>query len=292
METTKHGRNIVSIRCKDGDQFLLLSDLHFDHPKCRRDLLQDHIEKAINLGAKILINGDFFCIMQGKYDKRASKDDIRPEHQGGNYFDLVVNEAVEWWAKYADHLLFVGYGNHETAVSKRHEIDLTERFVSLLNYKTGSKVLNGGYAGWIVFNVYRRDDAKTYLNFKVKYHHGHGGGGVVTKGVIQHQRMGAQVDGADVLWMGHVHELYHHINIKEALQVVTPYEIKQRIQHDIRTSTYKDEFTDGAFGWHIERGAYGKPIGGYLMRLNYVRDRKEKERNYINPDFQAIYSNI
>ena len=197
METTKYGRNVIEIRCKDGDQFLLLSDLHFDHPKCRRDLLKDHIEKAIDLGAKILINGDFFCIMQGKYDKRASKDDIRPEHQGGNYFDLVVNEAVEWWAKYADHLIFVGYGNHETAVSKRHEIDLTERFVSLLNYKTGSKVLNGGYAGGIVFNV-ARHKGNSSKNFKIKYHHGHGGGGPVTKGVIQHQRMGAQVDGAEI----------------------------------------------------------------------------------------------
>jgi len=292
METIKYGRNVISIKCHDGDLFLLLSDLHFDHPKCRRDILQEHIEKSISLGAKFLINGDFFCIMQGKYDKRGGKDDIRPEHLGGNYFDLVVNEAVEWWAKYADHLLFVGYGNHETSVTKRHEIDLTERFVSLLNYKTGSKVLNGGYAGWVVFTVYRDNGATTCRNFKIKYHHGHGGGGPVTKGVIQHQRMGAQVDGADVLWMGHVHELYHHINIKETIGTLPPYEIKQRVQHDIRTSTYKDEFTDGAFGWHVERGAYGKPIGGYLMRLNYVRERKEKEVGFINPDFQAIYSNI
>jgi hypothetical protein len=29
-----------------------------------------------------------------------------------------------------------------------------------------------------------------------------------------------------------------------------------------------------------------------LMRLNYIRERKEKEVGFINPDFQAIYSNI
>ena len=128
--------------------------------------------------------------------------------------------------------------------------------------------------------------------FRSKYHHGHGGGGPVTKGVIQHQRMGAQVDGADVLWMGHVHELYHHINIKETVGNIAPYIVSQRIQHDIRTSTYKDEFTDGAFGWHIERGAYGKPVGGYLMKLNFIRERKDKESVHVHPDFQAIYSNI
>lgn len=292
MKTLKFGRNIIDIECTDGDKFLLLSDIHFDHPKCRRDLLQDHIEQAINQGAKILINGDFFCLMQGKYDKRANKQDIRPEHIGPNYFDLVVNEAVEWWAKYADHLLFVGYGNHETSVIKRNEIDMTERFVSTLNYKTGANVLNGGYAGWIVFSV-NRGKSNTYRKFFMKYHHGHGGGGVVTKGVIQHQRMGAQVDGADVLWMGHVHELYHHINIKETISRAKPYHNKQRIQHDIRTSTYKDEFTDGSFGWHIERGAYGKPIGGYLMQLNYERDRSQGiETTNIEADFKAIYSTI
>lgn len=292
MKTTKYGRNIIDIECTDGDKFLLLSDLHFDHPKCRRDLLEQHIDQAIKEGAKILINGDFFCLMQGKYDKRSNKQDIRPEHMGPNYFDLVVNEAVEWWAKYADHLIFVGYGNHETSVIKRNEIDLTERFVSTLNYKTGANVLNGGYAGWIVFNV-TRTGSDVYRKFYVKYHHGHGGGGVVTKGVIQHQRMGAQVDGADVLWMGHVHELYHHINIKETISRAKPYRNQQRIQHDIRTSTYKDEFTDGAFGWHIERGAYGKPIGGYLMQLNFQRDRKhEMELTSIEADFKAIYSTI
>lgn len=291
MKTTKYGRNVIDIDCHDGDKFLLLSDLHFDHPKCRRDLLEQHLNQAINEGAKILINGDFFCIMQGKYDKRASKQDIRPEHIGYNYFDLVVNEAVEWWAKYAHHLLFVGYGNHETSVIKRHEIDLTERFISTLNYKTGAHVLNGGYAGWIVFNVHRTE--KTYLKFFIKYHHGHGGGGVVTKGVIQHQRMGAQVDGADVLWMGHVHELYHHVNIKESISRATPYRNIQKVQHDIRTSTYKDEFEDGSFGWHIERGAYGKPIGGYLMQLNYDRVQKDGvDKGMINADFKAIYSNL
>ena len=291
MKTTKYGRNVIAIECKDGDKFLLLSDLHFDHPKCRRDLLTQHLDQAINEGAKMLINGDFFCIMQGKYDKRASKQDIRPEHIGHNYFDLVVNEAVEWWAKYAHHLLFVGYGNHETSVIKRHEIDLTERFVSTLNYKTGANVLNGGYAGWIVFDVYR--NANTYKKFYIKYHHGHGGGGVVTKGVIQHQRMGAQVDGADVLWMGHVHELYHHVNIKESISRKQPYKNTQKIQHDIRTSTYKDEFEDGAFGWHIERGAYGKPIGGYLMQLNVDRSQMDNvEHVNLQADLKAVYSTI
>jgi len=291
VKTTKYGRNIIEIECNDGDKFLLLSDLHFDHPKCRRDLLEQHLEQAIKEEAKALINGDFFCLMQGKYDKRANKQDIRPEHIGHNYFDLVVNEAVEWWAKYAHHLLFVGYGNHETSVIKRNEIDLTERFVSTLNYKTGASVLNGGYAGWIVFDVYRNET--TYRKFFVKYHHGHGGGGPVTKGVIQHQRMGAQVDGADVLWMGHVHELYHHVNIKEYLSRMKPYRNMQKVQHDIRTSTYKDEFEDGSFGWHIERGAYGKPIGGYLMQLHYDRTQKEgMDSAIISADFKAIYSTI
>jgi hypothetical protein len=33
--------------------------------------------------------------------------------------------------------------------------------------------------------------------------------------------------------------------------------------------TYKDEYGSGLGGWHIERGAPPKPLGGYWMRLSF-----------------------
>ena len=70
--------------------FFLKSDDHWDNPKCKRDLLKRDLEKAKARNAGILGVGDLFCAMQGKYDKRSSKDDVRPEHQNGRYLDSLV----------------------------------------------------------------------------------------------------------------------------------------------------------------------------------------------------------
>ena len=73
--------------------------------------------------------------MQGKYDRRASKTDLRPIHQVDNYLDAVVNTAVDWFSPYADMFALVAEGNHESAIRRHHETDLIERFVTTLNYK-------------------------------------------------------------------------------------------------------------------------------------------------------------
>jgi UDP-2,3-diacylglucosamine pyrophosphatase LpxH len=52
---------------------LLISDIHWDNPKCKRDLLKRHLDQAVEQGADILFNGDTFCLMQGAYDPRKSK---------------------------------------------------------------------------------------------------------------------------------------------------------------------------------------------------------------------------
>lgn len=53
--------------------YLLISDIHFDNPHCDRALLKRHLDKALDIGATIMIFGDLFCAMQGKYDPRGSK---------------------------------------------------------------------------------------------------------------------------------------------------------------------------------------------------------------------------
>ena len=141
--------NVVRIEKNWEDtRVLLISDLHWDNPKCDRELLKKHLDEALKGNHDILINGDLFCLMQGAYDPRKSKGDIRPEHNVANYFDAIVNTAVEWFAPYAHLIKFVGYGNHETSILKRQETDIIERFVTLLNYQCKTDVQIGGYGGW------------------------------------------------------------------------------------------------------------------------------------------------
>jgi len=267
-------------------RYYLLSDLHWDNPKCDRALLKRHLDKALKDNAHVLINGDFFCLMQGKGDPRRSKDDIRPEHNKGNYLDAVVNDALEWFAPYFGIIKFISYGNHETTIIKHQETDILQRFVTLANYK-GADIKLGGYGGWLRIKMIRSESYGTNISVVIKYLHGYGGGGIVTKGVIQDQRMDARTEGADVIWMGHVHELYHHITMVESYSMRLN-EIELKRVHHIRTASYKEEYGDGSKGWHIERGAPPKPLGGYIMDLEITKAGAKDNVPYIAIDFKML----
>lgn len=290
VTSEKFGTNVIVTTCKTGQEFLLMSDIHFDNPKCKRDILKKHLNEAKKRGALIAINGDFFCLMQGKYDPRRSKKDILPQHNVPNYLDAVINEAVEWWKPYADMLVFIGYGNHETAIIKNVETDPLSRFVEALNAKCGTNVLTGGYGGWWKLHVKRSANTIGYDNYIVKYYHGTGGGGVVTKGVIQNNRMAVFTSNADVIWMGHVHEMYHHIDMVETLTTIvsTPTPRLKELHH-VRTGAYKEEYGVGDFGFHVERGAPPKPIGCYSMKLDIkTMPMEDSNRREIKATFMPI----
>lgn len=264
--------NVIRIdKSWEETKVLLISDLHWDNPKCDRALLKKHLDEALKGNHDILINGDLFCLMQGAYDPRKSKSDIREEHNVANYFDAIINTAVDWFAPYAHLIKLIGYGNHETAILKRQETDIIERFVTLLNYKCDTQIQVGGYGGWIRYAF--RTGEKHTISYAIKYMHGFGGGGAVTRGTIQHNRMSVNVEGADAIWMGHVHEDYEMTYTVEYL--TNKDTVQQRDILMIRTSAYKEEYGDGSKGWHVERGASPKPIGGRWLILKPVRDENE-----------------
>jgi hypothetical protein len=281
LPATKHTRNIHEVTCQSGQEFLLISDLHWDNPHCDRGLLKNHLDEAVKRNAAIILNGDTYCCMGGKYDRRADKSLIRPEHNTDRYFDAIVDTSVEWFAPYAKNILLIGYGNHETAIIKHGETDLLQRFASTLNYATGSAVQVGGYGGTIDIRVLH--DTIRGVNFVVHYYHGSGGGGPVTKGVIQDQRILAGTEGYDLTWMGHVHELYYHQNIIHRYDRSTKTLIQKPI-HQLRTATYKEEWDGGYMGFHTERGRGPKPLGGYWLKLETSRNTSKDNKG---PELQV-----
>lgn len=273
--------NVHIFKCPTNEvkKVLLLSDLHWDNPKCDRDLLKKHLDLALKGGNDILLNGDTFCLMQGAYDPRKSKSDIRPEHNVNNYLDAVVNDAIEWFKPYAHLIKVVGYGNHETNIIKRQETDVIQRFVFGLNRECGTSIQAGGYGGWVIYQFERANKIRSA--FKIKYFHGSGGGGPVTKGVIQFNRMSTFVQDADLIWMGHVHECNEVVYTSEYLDQY--YNIKLKNILMVRTATYKEEYNNGKGGWHVERMATPKPLGGRWLEISYERKTKDnKDFNILN----------
>ncbi len=278
---TKISRNLHRIDVpKRNSKLAILSDLHWDNPKCDRAKLTSHLEYCKKHEIPIFVNGDFFCLMQGKYDPRRSKRDIRPEHNVANYLDAVIEDAVNFFGPYAHLLTVLGYGNHETAIVKNQETDPLQRFVDLLNYTAKTEVHTGGYGGWL---IYRMKLYNGSASRNIKYFHGSGGGGIVTKGAINLTRALEAIENMDVFLLGHIHENWCRSDVRDSLEYnkgKRVYEIKQRMVHHAITGTYKEEYSDGAFGWHIERGAPPKPTGGRILTFTAVRKTGDKSNNF------------
>jgi hypothetical protein len=264
----EHARNVHALRfdnIREGwEQYVLLqSDEHFDNPHCNRDLYKRHLDLALARRAPVIKYGDLFCAMQGKFDKRAAKSSIRAEDNSDNYLDRLVENCARWHAPYASILALAGPGNHETSILKHHETHLTERFVEQVRAAAPSSPLRlGGFSGWVrfMFNMH----GTSRQSMRLWYHHGYGGGGPVTRGVIQTNRRAVYVD-ADMLCTGHIHDEY--IVPIQRIRLNDMNAVEQFRQLHLCTPGYKDEYDDGYGGWHIERGGPPKPIGAIWLRF-------------------------
>jgi UDP-2,3-diacylglucosamine pyrophosphatase LpxH len=231
-------------------------------------MMKAHLDEALGRDAAILSCGDTFDVMNGKYDKRASKAACRPEHQVDNYLDALVQTGADWFAPYARNHVMFGVGNHESVIKVKWETDLIERFIGLLNARSGVTVYNGSFSGWVRFafttRAGTRGDAVKH-SVSLHYDHGYGGAAPVTEDMIQHQRRSVYLPDADIVISGHTHGAFvserARVRLNKAGQVV------QDIQTHIKLSSYKDDYGKGTGGWASEKGLPPKPLGAWWLRF-------------------------
>ena len=205
--------------------------------------------------------------MNSRFDKRSSKSALRPEHKVDHYLDALGITAADWLAPYADNFIMIATGNHESAVNKYCEVNLIERLVAILNAKTGATVHNGGFSGWVVFTFEApRSGRDRSTQVVLHYDHGYGGGGPVTKDMIQASRRAVYLPDADIVASGHVHEFLTTPFARVRLDC-RHFTTRHDRQTHIRIPTYKEEYKDGFSGWHAERGAPPKVIGAVWLRF-------------------------
>jgi len=247
--------------------FLLMADNHFDSFYCNRELMTSHFEEAKDRKAHIMILGDWFDAMQGRFDPRRSMAELRPEYRRDDYYDFVVQDSRDYLLPYAHLIDVMSDGNHEIAVLKNANTGLMDRLVFTLNDKTSSKIVHGGYGGWIrlMFDCYGSKVSK-----RIKYFHGSGGDAPVTRGVIQTNRQAVYLPDANIVVNGHSHNQYYLTISRERLNMHG--NLYFDLQHHIRIPGYKQAYGDGSTGWEVTRGAPPKPIGSMWIRFYYEKN--------------------
>lgn len=243
--------------------FLFMSDIHYDSKKCERQLLRKHLDQAKEKNAKVFMFGDVFDCMGGKYDKRTNKEDIRPEYQKANYFDVITRDFKDFLKDYKDEVIFISQGNHELSVLARHEVNLIEN----LCYDTN--IITGKYAGFIRFYFSHGTNGGNRQSMTVYYNHGSGGNSPVTRGAIKTNRRQDAID-ADIYISGHIHTTMDMPRPKIRLNEQCNAE-RIEPQH-ILLGCYKNEMLDG--GYSDMKEYPPASLGGYWIKFYYDKNNR------------------
>lgn len=276
FEVQQRNRHVIQVKLggrlsSRWEQWVLLrSDAHHDNKLTNHALEKTHLEEALARDAIILDCGDLHCAMNGKWDRRANPETTaRPEYCEGRYLDCLVKYAEEFYGPYCKNWVLMGHGNHETAILKAHETDLTLRTVERIRTKHDAPHLcASGYSGWVVFQTERG------ISFRVYFHHGAGGGGMMSHGTLDARRIASYTPDANVIWNGHSHDQWIlHLARNRISKGLETYHDSL---HVVRTPGYKQEAIYEH--WAVERGHPPKPNGAVWMRL-FVADRPTKKKN-------------
>jgi len=249
---------------------MLMSDLHLGAAATDENKIRRELKKAVDIDARILINGDLFDGILPKDMKRFTPSAVKSELQGK---DALINRTVEYVANflepYKTHIDMIGVGNHETAILKHHSVDLVDLLLKQLDCEN---IKFGGYTGFVVYRYsYNSNDSSRTRTVCIFYNHGKGGSAPVTKGTIDFQRNSALVEGADIIWLGHNHQRNSVINVKVGYD--RSGNVRFRNEHCVRTGSYM-RFTEEMYA--VNMGLSPLPHGGALATININYDNTIK----------------
>ena len=279
FSVTEQSRNIHTVSMVgEGAQsswtFVLASDIHWDSPCCDREKWDRTLRQAKENGWGVLVFGDMYDLMSGRYDPRRSRRGVRPEFDHADYLDAVIDGFADWHSERNQdgNILLLSRGNHEESVRKNNDTDPVARTVALMNRSGPMKTFAGGYGGWVRFCAKVFNQRYTLT---LKYFHGSGGAALMSHGGLQVRRHAAVQPDADVVCGGHIHRRWVipiarerlYVHAKQGPQVI------RDTQYHVCCGTMKQEFGDGSEGWSVERDMPPMETGCVLMRLHFVSEQ-------------------
>jgi len=237
---------------------LLCADVHLDHPTCERKLLTRHLNEAQDRNAPVFFFGDTFNATGGKFDKRRNRDDIQDEHNVNDWTDALVEDGAAFLKKWKDSIVLISLGNHEEKVLDDYGTNIARRLASQLDAEYFD------YAGYVRFRMSGKMSHRA--NRLLYFHHGAGGGGEVTRGVIKTNRRQVYQPDPDIIVSGHIHEEWL-VPVPRMRVSATDVVHEDKLYH-VQLPTYMREWT-GKRGFHMRREAPPKPIGAWWLILRY-----------------------
>jgi predicted phosphodiesterase len=265
MQLTRKDVNYLEARFKynkdnQNFNFFLCSDIHIDNPKCQKQKFIDDLKRCQDAQGAFIIFGDYFCLMQGKKDRRGHKTAIG-DFKVDDYFDAVIQYGKEVLMPFKDNFICVTDGNHETSILNHMEINPLKMLVREMGLKPEEQHLP--YMGYIDL-VFEQMAGGGIRRQRIFYDHG-GYHGEVSKGTLAVQRYAAMSNNADIVCSGDTHHrwcLTHQFyDVNAAGKTFI------RDQLHLKCGTYKEEFGSGS-GWAVEKIKAPKGIGGLTLNIS------------------------
>lgn len=242
-------------------------DPHLDSKYCDLDLFYRHMTRAVLEGRRIVIPGDIFDAMQGRFDnRRANYDALEQWRQ-------IIKRAADILTPFANNLLAWSLGNHETKVLKYSQIDLLHELSLEIQQRTNKYIPVMDYNWWLMHRVRQHPNNSAWVTAKGLFWHGWGGANRVGKG-SQHNMHLQEMANYDYSVMGHTHSAYEIPTEYYDLQVAKGkiYQvIRQRL--GLRTGSYMLPHSMFA----KEKGMGPSPRGGRTLDLKIHRTSQRVE---------------
>ena len=249
---------------------MLMSDNHHDNPLCDKKLEKQHLDELERKDAlKSYSTGIYSMQCRASGIPAQLTQNLDTALKVDNYLDALVKFNAEAYAPYADNIIMFGRGNHESAVMKHYNVDLTSNLIYRMRTECGCNAVAGGFGGWVRF-LFTMDKTKRF-SLKMKYNHGAGGEAPVTRGAIQTNRQAVYLPDADIVWNGHNHQEYVIAIARERISDAG--KLYQDVQWHIRTPGYLNAYGDGSHGWAVERGMAPTPLGCVWLTMKREGDK-------------------
>lgn len=246
----------------------LCSDIHLGSACADHGLIVSQLQKAKDIGARILVNGDVFDAI-GPKDRRFDLTCLHPDvERKKDLAAAIVNLAKDIFLPFAKNIDLIGIGNHEETWIAYGYNDPVRRLIEELN-REGGKIKHASFWGYIKTS-FKIPGFRKRPRHKLLYLHGTGGDSPVTKGTIDFNRKGRNWV-YDALTFGHKHN--YVCTADQIADVSESGKYIEKRQLNLQTGSYYRNYkqlTDDTVldqSYAARSGHPPKPLGGIFLCL-------------------------